>query len=191
MRAEDVSVVVLCAGSSLRYGSRNKLVETLDGKAVAEWVLETVSSLPFKQHILVVGHDSEAVSKLRYASHFQTIKNSDFTAGMGSSIAIGVRHTPADSPIMIVLGDMPFVTSETLLALFENVSEPHQIAICHCEGADSPPTMFGASHWQKLGDLKGEDGAKRILLEQEQNVVRVAVEANELRDIDLPEDYGR
>ena len=184
MRPEEIAFIVLAAGSSRRFGSENKLLADLDGLPVLAHVLQTLSAFEFMDRIIVVGHDSCRVSDLALGTGFGVVENTDFDRGIGTSIAAGIRGSREARAYLIMLGDMPFVSSETVSRLVASVSGAGQLAICRCGDALSPPALFGRDFRDTLMALTGDEGARKVVRENRDSAIFLEVSSTELTDID-------
>jgi len=119
--------------------------------------------------------------------------NDDWKEGIGSSIRAGLHAAKeADENLEAVLFmtvDQPLVTSEVLDRLVDAYHrEKHPpMAACAYEGTLGIPALFDRSLFSSLEDLKGDQGAKQIILHnRERAVVIDCPEAG--FDIDTEED---
>ncbi|MDG2119058.1 MAG: NTP transferase domain-containing protein, partial [Gammaproteobacteria bacterium] len=88
----------------------------------------------------------------------------------------------------ICLADMPFIRTETYKAIASRVTATN-IVIPKFNGIAGNPIAFGKDHFQVLNELKGDEGARKVL-KNHQNLI-LEVETNDpgvLYDIDTPND---
>lgn len=147
--ARAITVIVLAAGKGTRFfesgGCVHKLQSVLAGETVIARVLQSVKAADLAYHVVHPAGPS--------------------TAGMGDSIASGVRATPDAAGWLILPADMPLIRPATLRmvadALFDDASCQ---AVVPCR-ADQPghPVAFKSSCKAALLHLSGDFGARSIL----------------------------
>lgn len=108
------------------------------------------------------------------------------TSGMGDSLAAAVKATPDAAGWLVALGDMPFVKVSTARQLLE-LHQPDRIVVPIHAGRRGHPVLFGRNHAAALGELSGDEGAKRLLREGAVLELEVA-DAGIRLDIDTPDD---
>lgn len=187
-----VAAIVAAAGSSRRYGAASKLHALLDGTPLLAHVLRTLARVPLAARLVVTAPDDPATLDLLTGAACAHTVNPDPAAGIGSSIAHGIRDLPAGiDGAFIVLADMPFATLDTyglLLAAFEGLPADAIVAPV-CAGRRGHPVLFGAAHFPALAALTGDTGARALL--RGGRVVEIAVEdPGVLTDIDTPEELA-
>lgn len=143
------TVLVLAAGRGERFrasgGRTHKLDALLGGRPVLDHVLDAVAASGLPHH--VVRPQGAA------------------TAGMGDSIATGVRAT-ADAPGWLILpADLPLVQPATLRALAGAATAPVVVPVHH--GRRGHPVRFDAALRAALLALSGDRGAASIVRAQE------------------------
>jgi len=187
-----VAAVVTAAGFSRRYGAASKLHALLDGVPLLAHALGTLSRVPLAARLVVIAPDDAATSALATAGGCTQTVNPDPGAGIGASIAAGIRALPDGlDGAFIVLGDMPFAAVDTyhrLMAAFE--TQPADAIVAPvCAGRRGHPVLFGAAHFMALATLSGDAGARALL--RGERVIELAVEdPGVLTDIDTPEELA-
>ena len=88
-----------------------------------------------------------------------------------------------------MLCDQPFVTTGLLLQLIA-VSGPKSITACAYDKAVGPPVFFDSYYFPELLLLKGNEGAKQLMLKHEVNITTVPFVLGSI-DIDTKEDFER
>ncbi|MCY4237179.1 MAG: molybdopterin-binding/glycosyltransferase family 2 protein [Rhodospirillaceae bacterium] len=189
-----VDAVLLAAGQSRRMGSRNKLLESIGGRAMIRRVCETIELSGIRRLIVVTGHEAEAVSEALSGTASRFVHNPDYAAGMGSSIAAGVHaaYDSMDPPeaIIICLGDMPEVTANMIDRLIENYDADagRTIVVATYRGQRGNPVLWDHRFADDLANLSGDKGGRDILNEHGEHVITVDLDdAAVLRDVDTPE----
>jgi molybdenum cofactor cytidylyltransferase len=143
-------VIVLAAGLGERFaasgGAVHKLDALLAGKRVIDHVLDVVRASGLPYH--VVRPDAHQAAG----------------AGMGDSIAAGVRATPDASGWLILPADLPLIRSDTLRAIAS--ARPSGVTVPRYQGERGHPVRFDAACGPDLLKLKGNSGAAQVLRAQ-------------------------
>lgn len=187
--AGPVAAVVLAAGSSRRFGSQ-KLVARLGGEAVIRRTVRRVLESALDPVTVVVGADAGAVAGALTGLPVDIVRNEAHSAGMGRSIAEGIRSLPATvQAVVVVLGDQPGIRARTIDALVDVwQGDAGAIVAVEFDGTRVPPVLFGRDYFPALERLTGDRGARAIIEAHHDHVRVVAMEGPILRDIDTPAD---
>lgn len=159
-------VVVLAAGQGQRFrasgAQTGKLQAQLHGRSVLEHTLAAV-----------------AASGLRAV----LVENSPQwrSEGMGHSIARGVALSPDASGWLILPGDLPAISSDSLRAVAQALQAHRGVVRAQIQGKWAHPVGFSAEWKEPLLRLTGDSGA--------QSVVRAAQAQNQLQAVVL-QDWG-
>lgn len=118
-----VEVIVLAAGQGTRMRSRlPKVLHCIAGKPMLSHVIDTANKLSAEAIHVVVGHGAEQVKEhFEHESVNWVIQQQQL--GTGHAVAQAMPHINDASTALIVYGDVPLVTAETLGALLNSCSE--------------------------------------------------------------------
>jgi len=183
-----IHACVLAAGTSTRFGD-TKLVQNLYGKPLLQHALLAAQGACDGRVTLVVGHNQEAVIAASDDLADVVTVNVDYKLGIGTSISAGVRacRNGADA-ILLLLADQPLVTTRHLNELVSRWSGAEtEIVATASEGIVSPPILFPQNTFDRLCDLKGDLGARKILSDDAFDVRSIEC-APAQRDVDTPDD---
>lgn len=116
------SVVVLAAGQGTRMKSaRPKVLHPLCGRPMIAWVLDQAFALEPARVIVVVGSGAEEVRAAVSASHPDprlVFAHQREQRGTGHAVAVAAEaFGPDDGPVVVLYGDMPLLTSQTIARL--------------------------------------------------------------------------
>ncbi|MEM9678055.1 MAG: nucleotidyltransferase family protein [Pseudomonadota bacterium] len=185
--------LVLAAGTSSRMGVRNKLTTPYQGRPLLSHCLEQAQRSALCDLVVVTGHEKTAVAAL-VPSPMRRVHNPAFATGMASSLVAGVQSI-ADQEFhgaMVLLGDMPLVTSEHINALLNRFRTDGEGSIV--VAADGPrlgnPVVFARCYFDALIQLTGDQGAKPVIKEHESRVVLVDIGEAAHRDFDTPDAFN-
>lgn len=145
MEASDkITAVILAAGKGTRMKSAlPKVLHKAGGRTMLEQVIHQVRAAGVDECCVVVGHGAEQVraalcrdKSLHFALQMPQL-------GTGHCVQMALPHIPTDSTaVMIVCGDTPLLTAETLAALSRKFSESGADGIILTAVLDDP-TGYG------------------------------------------------
>lgn len=151
----SLHVVILAAGQGSRMKSKlPKVLHKVAGKPMLQHVLDTANNVGADKIHVVVGHGADIVK--------DTINddvnwcNQAEQLGTGHAVAQALDSIPEDSNVLILYGDVPLTTQQTLSSLVELVKED-QIALLTVNLED--PTGYGRI-------LRDEDDSIFAIVEQ-------------------------
>src|SRR5436190_6272964 len=118
-----VTGLVLGAGGSRRLG-RPKQLLPYGSKTLLGHVLDTARACPFDQLIVALGGAADGVREQVDLSRTEVVVNDAFGSGCSSSIAAALGAIDARAEFLVLmLGDMPGVTVETVEAVIAASAE--------------------------------------------------------------------
>ena len=182
--------ILLAAGLSTRMGCQ-KLLLPIGNSTMVEKVLDNLRGSGFSRVCAVFSQETDlAVS----ASREWLIRgiNTAPERGQSSSLQIGLEMVPTGEDFCIMLGDLPFAQAADIRALREKFAEMPQDKTCMtpCRDGVFGHPMFYRSIWKKrLSSALGDSGGKKILLEYNEEILRVETPDGHFRDIDTPREY--
>jgi xanthine dehydrogenase accessory factor len=188
-----ISAIVLAAGQATRFG-RCKQLMPFGGKTLLEHVLDNLKQSKVDEVVVVLGaHADEIRQRVRFDKE-RVVLNPDYPSGMSTSIQAGLRALPATSvAAMIVLGDQPFVTSQTLDALVDGYRRTRaSVVIPTYNGFRGNPIIVDRALFAEMMSIRGDIGCRSIFGDHAESIVKVAVDdRGVVTDIDTPEDLDR
>ena len=120
--------IVPAAGKAERFGGA-KLVASVGGETVLDRTLAALLDGGVDQIVVVSAPDADLSPVRRLTDpRVRTVINADPSRGMFSSIQVGMGVIAGD-PILVLPGDMPFVTSATVRNILQVSSERQRIVI--------------------------------------------------------------
>jgi molybdenum cofactor cytidylyltransferase len=185
-----VAAIVLAAGRSTRMGS-NKLLKMVHGKPMVRRTVENVLQSRATPVYVVTGHDEKAVRDALDGLDVAFVTNPRFEDGLSTSLKEGIDRLPDSvDGALIVLGDMPLVpvaTMNKLIGAFEP-AENRSICVPVFQGERGNPILWGRQHFADFEGIKGDGGAKVLLVVNSDSVTEVPVRSEGvLTDFDTPE----
>jgi molybdenum cofactor cytidylyltransferase len=189
-----LAAVVLAAGGSTRFG-KPKQFALFQGETFIARMVTAAIEAGCARVVVVTGEDSTQVSLELSGLAVSIAMNPNWQSGLGSSIAVGIRHamdlTPDLEAVVLLTCDQPFVTVAVLAQLIQLrlTSGKPIIASAYAETIGIP-ALFDRSCFPDLLRLKGDSGAKGIILTRPQDVASFDFPAGEI-DIDTAADYEK
>jgi molybdenum cofactor cytidylyltransferase len=190
-----VGAIVLAAGRSRRMGAANKLLLSIDGAPMVARCVDAVLASQARPVVVVTGHEAERVREALAGRGVAFAHNPAPESGLSASLRTGVAALGgAVDGALVCLGDMPWVTGETLAALAAAFAASAGRAICvptHA-GRRGNPVLWPARCFGEIAGLEGDRGARGLLAVHPGEVCYVPVaDAGVTRDVDTPEALAR
>ena len=159
-----ISAILLAAGQSKRMDGENKLTKELRGIPLIKLSVKNILASSIDELIVVLGHQKEIIEKLIDKNEkIKFVFNKDFESGMASSIRAGIYNlSDKTEAFFICLGDMPMVNHDIYNQLIKS-KDNKEIIVPTYKGQQGNPVLFDKSMKEKVLDIKGDVGAKKIL----------------------------
>lgn len=186
----NIACVITAAGLSKRFGS-DKLAYPIEGKAMGIRCLELYATLPFSQRILVTSEQRQYLVEVGKKLGYEVCLNPHPEEGMGVSVALGTQNVlnPALDGILYAVGDQPYLTQKSVLALLEAFKEePDCIWTLGSKGRRGKPSIFPKSCFGELLQMTGDTGGRPVIRAHENLLRMVEVDEKELLDLDIREE---
>ncbi|HXQ78926.1 MAG TPA: NTP transferase domain-containing protein [Thermoplasmata archaeon] len=188
-----ISAIVLAAGSSSRMGEPKPLV-ALGGRALLSHVLETLRGSRVEGIVLVLGDSASRVRHELPLEGVTVVENPSYWEGMSSSLRKGIAALdPAAEAFFVVLGDEPFVRSETFDALIAaREASASRIILPTYGGVRGNPVLLDRSLSAEADRLTGDRGCRALHERHPTETREVPVDdPGVLIDLDTPEEVER
>ncbi|WP_018996796.1 nucleotidyltransferase family protein [Hirschia maritima] len=189
--SEDAVVILLASGLSTRFENGDKLLANLNGKLVLEHVIETFSRVNARK-LVVIGVEQNDRQYLFENTDWEVLKNTLPELGQGSSVALAINHLNQDNPlkVLVCLADMPFIPVEHYQKLLASPVAASTVTFTKSENYVGPPALFPESSLSFLGNLSGDEGARKTL-PPETHIQFIELENHQVLDIDTIEDLHK
>lgn len=186
--APFVTGLVLGAGGSRRLGRPKQLLPYGDGTLLGH-VAGVARECRFGQTIVAVGGDAEGVRAGVDLSGIEVVVNDAYGEGCSSSIAAALGAVDPRCEVMVLmLGDQPGVTAETVASLLAGRGDA-PLAVCRYEDGKGHPIAFARSVFGALADLHGDKGVWRLLDKRADEAAEVPIAGPIPLDVDTADDY--
>lgn len=188
-------IIILAAGASSRFGSpKQNLI--YQGQTLLQRAVQTaLTSLHCQKVIVVLGANESAIRPNISDQMVHITYNMHWQEGMASSIRLGVaeilRLEPQIKSIILMLCDQPFV-DPFLLSQLTDKSEHSDCGIIASSYRDvvGAPALFDEKYFPELLQLKGHDGAKKIIEAHPDDTLTIPFPLGAI-DIDTADDLER
>ena len=204
--ARRVTGVVLAAGESRRMGT-NKLLLPWGETTVLGRTLANVGAAAMHDVLLITGHERERVEAMAGRAWDATraeepasgsgeqlpmLFNRDYANGMLTSVQAAVRALPASAEaILVMLGDQPMVTTDTIDRLLHAyAATPAGLVAPYYGGRRGNPVIIDRRYFDELLALPADAAPRALLARHTDDLLAVTVEDEAvLIDLDRPEEY--
>ncbi len=179
-----VGALVLAAGVARRFGSDKRLYP-VEGKALLLRTLEAVTAAGLPCRVCLRPGDG-ALPLMLGLPGLEFIECRAAARGMGATLAEGVRACHDWDGLLVVLGDMAWVTPATLSSLARTLDRD-SIVQPVLQGKAGNPVGFGQRFFAELEALDGDRGGRSLLTQYRDSLKQVDVnDPGVLRDLDEP-----
>jgi molybdenum cofactor cytidylyltransferase len=188
--ALKVDIVLLAAGRSSRMGGPNKLLALFDGEPLVRRTASRALGSKAATTIVVTGHQRERVRSALGGLEVKLADNPDFADGLASSLKAGIAKVAPDAAgAMIVLGDMPGVSSKDLDSLIDAFrrSGGHAVVRASHQGKRGNPVLLPRSLFAAVAQLEGDTGARHLVEAEGLDVIDVEIGQGASIDVDTRE----
>jgi molybdenum cofactor cytidylyltransferase len=188
----NCALVILAAGQSSRLG-RPKQLLTYHNKTLLQRAIDTAKQSAVQSIILVLGSNADIILRATDISETHVVKNDDWQSGMASTIRCGIEGLKtidaAIDAVILMVCDQPFVTPDLLNDLIKKQRETSKpiVASEYVENIGTP-ALFHERFFAELMALKGDAGAKKIMLQYSDLVETISFPDGGI-DIDTIDDY--
>ena len=159
-----ISAILLAAGQSKRMNGENKLTKEIQGAPLIKHSVKSILASSIDELIVVLGHQKETIEKLIDKNKkIKFVFNKDFESGIASSIKTGLNNLSEKTEVFFIcLGDMPMVNPNIYNQLIKSINK-REIIVPTYKGQQGNPVLFAKSMREKIINISGDVGAKKIL----------------------------
>lgn len=185
-------IIILAAGPSSRLGTpKQNLV--YENQTLLQRNIKVALATGCHPVAVVLGANKDVILPTIDGQPIEVAYNDDWEEGMSSSIRTGIAHLQKNhakiSSVILMLCDQPFITAELLSQLIE-MAGTKSITACAYDKAVGPPVFFDSLYFPELLLLKGNEGAKQLMLKHESQITTIPFSAGGI-DIDTMDDFEK
>lgn len=213
-RKKQIVFIYMASGFGTRYGS-NKLLEKVSGKPLYCHGLEALTEAAkmlngdadVEAQVLVVSCYEEILETAGKLGAIPVF-NPDSHEGITASIHLGIEAARQGKKLgrakltdcednlawdpdayLFAVADQPWLRATSIVRLTEEFFKSDKTMACLTDGTrPGNPVIFSGAYEEELLSLTGDKGGSQILKRYPQEVLKIRVPEEELRDIDSPED---
>lgn len=180
--------LLLAAGSATRFGADKLLHRLPHGVPIAVQAARHLAS-QIPRVVAVVRPDAgKLFLDLQNEGH-EVVVCDNAAEGMGASLACAVRAAGRADAYLVALADMPFVRASSIAAVRDAMASGAAFAAPFFRGRRGHPVGISGAYFDALLALKGDEGAKRVIGESRDKLMKIPVgDPGVVRDIDTPDD---
>lgn len=188
----NIAAIILAAGSSSRMKQSKQLLD-IHGEQLLAKTVQAVLNAGIADVAVVLGADEEQHRKIIERLPVETVFNKHWQRGMGSSLKAGLLHVLSQHPsldaVMVLVCDQPLLERGNISGLVERYHETGKpIIASRYSGKPGVPALFDKSYFEQLARLADDQGAKKVILQNMEDVSEVDFPGGEV-DLDTREDY--
>ena len=184
----SVPVLILAGGASRRMGTRDKLLELVEGapllRVLAQRALEVSDDVT-----VLVRPNTPARRQAVNGLAVNVLETDAAIEGIGGSLREGCQHLSQRDAFLLVLGDLPDITGNDMRAVLEARQAAPQNEIWRGateDGAPGHPILFSRACFPMLLALRGDQGANAHMSKKRVALVNLSGQRARL-DLDTPE----
>lgn len=186
-------IIILAAGTSARLGKPKQLLVYKQATLLEHSIHVALQSMA-DYVIVVLGAHAAAIQPTITNEKLFFVTNEDWQEGMASSIRCGLRYLCALEAVpcaLFMACDQPFINASLLdkLVTLQGKKE-YAVVASEYAGTAGIPAIFDKKLFPVLLQLKGDAGAKKLIMQQQENMATIPFPLGNI-DIDTAADYDR
>ena len=187
-----ISAILLAAGQSKRMDGENKLTKEIQGVPLIKHSVKNILASSVDELIIVLGYQKEIIEKLIDKNEkIKFVFNKDFESGVASSIKTGLDNlSEKTEAFFICLGDMPMVNHDIYNQLIKS-KDNKKITVPNYNGQQGNPVLFNKSMKEKIINISGDVGAKKILELNKDKILNLEINDQSIaRGFNIQDDFS-
>lgn len=181
--------LILAAGASSRLGEAKQLL-VYQGQSLLERSIRLAFSVC--QEVLVcLGAEVEQSSAIienlqKEFPDLSFVQVGHWEKGMGESLAVGLKAVDISRDVLVLLCDLPFLTSSHLKNI-TSLANPDRAIVASFQGVNSPPVLIPQALRPLFNQWSGDQGLGKFW-RQNPMLCEIVHFSDKFRDVDVPED---
>jgi xanthine/CO dehydrogenase XdhC/CoxF family maturation factor/CTP:molybdopterin cytidylyltransferase MocA len=194
IRNRKIGIIILAAGASTRLGEPKQLLKFQNETLLRRAARAAIDSVA-QPVVVVIGASAELMRAEISDLPLTIIENENWREGLSASLRVGLQTLCAldaeAQGAVVMLCDQPFVNAETINRLVSEFERSGALIVAsEYEGARGVPALFERALFNELMNLRGREGAKRIIARYAEEARSVEFAAG-ATDIDSWADYEK
>jgi CTP:molybdopterin cytidylyltransferase MocA len=160
-----IGCVILAAGAGRRFGGPKQIADWR-GAPLLEWALDAALGVPALDPVVVVlGAHAAEVRAAVDLSPVDVVHAADWEEGQAASLRVGVAALGGVDAAVVLLADMPLVTSQVVAGVMDHFSGSTDVVRAVYRGSPGHPVLLGRRALARIGELRGDVGARALFSE--------------------------
>lgn len=190
----DTGIIILAAGASSRLGKPKQLL-VYQHKTLLQHVADEAKAATLSPIVVVTGANASLTASSLTGRNVLFAENERWPEGMASSVVAGLsrllQHGKKVDAVILAVCDQPHVSAAVFRKLVAAQKESGKgMVASQYEGINGTPVLFTQPYFQPLQNLRGNEGARKLLKFYHNDVAAVPFPAGGV-DIDTEDDYRR
>lgn len=186
-----IAFLLLAAGASSRMGQPKQLLPWKDSTFL-EHTISQVKNIPNLDIFVLLGANHQVILDKVKLNPSSYIIHFNWKNGMGNSLAFGVQYIVANDcnyeAILVATVDQPLIKVNEYKLLIKRYIQNKNIISCSYKNNVGVPAIFPKKYFNKLQQLEGDRGAKKIIIEHIKECETIDF-GDKIVDIDTLEQY--
>jgi molybdenum cofactor cytidylyltransferase len=188
-----IAALILAAGGSSRMGNPKQLLPHR-GRPLILHAVDAALEAGCRPVIVTLGARAALVREALRDKQVELCINEQWRDGIAGSIRLGVAAieacTPQPRAALLMTCDQPFISAEIVGRLIDAFDgAPGRMVASEYAGTVGVPALFERGCFARLAGLRGDSGAKSLLLAGEKELLRCPWPEGAC-DIDTPDEYA-
>ncbi|MCE4216715.1 nucleotidyltransferase family protein [Aquirufa antheringensis] len=181
--------LILAAGASSRLGEAKQLL-VYQGQSLLERSIRLAFSVCQDVQVCLGAEVDQSIAIIEQmqiefpALTFVQVEHWD--KGMGESLAVGLRTIDISKDVLVLLCDLPFLTS-THLKNLTSLANTERAIVASFQGVNSPPVLIPSALRPLFNRWSGDQGLGKFW-RQNPMLCEIIHFSDKFRDVDVPED---
>ena len=158
------TIVIPAAGRGSRFvADSHKLEQSFGASTVLGSTVRNAVESQLPVLVVTTARLAPLVARQLAQRDIVVVSDEQAARGMGHTLSVAVTERSGSPGWLVLPADMPLVRPGTLLAV-AGALEQHPVAYAQYRGRRGHPVGFAAELYSELVMLKGDDGARRVML---------------------------
>jgi molybdenum cofactor cytidylyltransferase len=158
-----VGGLLLAGGAGRRFGGPKQLA-LLHGRPLLEHAVRAITAVPALDPVVVVlGAAADEIRAAVDLGRARVVVAADWAEGQAASLRAGVAALGPVEAAVITLGDQPFLSAEVIGGVLAQRAPGWDAVRATYDGAPGHPVLLERALLARVGELRGDVGARRLL----------------------------